>query len=57
MRQEICHLIHQVDAQFVILDTHMDTHATNDQEAHNGLHIMGNGMVALSLGVALFRPM
>ena len=57
MRQEICHLIHQIDAQFVILDTHMDTHATNDQEAHNGLHIMGNGMVALSLGVALFRPM
>ena len=56
MRQEIRHLVHQVDAQFVIIDADVDVHAADQQSSRRGLHLDGKGPVPVFFRLLLFGP-
>ena len=53
MRQEVAQLIHQVDAQLVVLDADVDVHAAHDEAAADAGEIVGELVIALLLRVAL----
>src|SRR5690606_23567567 len=47
MREEVAHLVHEVDAQLVILDRHVHVHAADDQAAADALHFLGEVLISL----------
>ena len=53
MRQEIADLVHQIDAQVLVIDADMDVHAADHQAPSQGLHVLGQFVVALFVGVEL----
>ena len=56
MRQEVAHLIHQIDAQVVVLDPDMYMHATDQQPPGHGLQIAGQGLIAVLVDKLLLLP-
>ena len=56
MRQEIARLVHQVDAQLVVVDADVHVHAADDEAAADAGQILGDGLVALALGRLLRAP-
>ncbi len=56
VRQEIRHLVHQVDAQFVVVDADMNVHAADEQSSRRRLHFDSQGVVTVFLRLLLFRP-
>ena len=57
MRQEIRGLIHQVNSQFVVIDTNMHMHAANNESPRSTLHLVSQVRVAFFLRVFLFGPL
>ena len=55
MRQEIRHLVHQVDAQLIVVNADMHMHATDDKAASSTLQFMGQLIVAVFFSVFLVR--
>ncbi len=55
MRHEIRDLIHQVDAQIVVVDAHVYVHSANHHPARRGLHLAGESVELLLLRVQLPR--
>ena len=55
MRQEICRLAEQVDAQILVLDADMHMHAADHQPARHLLQVAREHVVALLVGVLLAR--
>ena len=56
VRQEIARLVHQVDAQLVVVDADVHVHAADDEAAADAGQILGDGLVALALGRLLRAP-
>ena len=56
MRQEVARLVHQVDAQLVVVDADVHVHAADQQTAGDTLHVAGEYVVTLLVGVLLVRP-
>ena len=56
VRQKIRHLVHQIDAQFVIVDTDMNVHAADEQSSRRRLHFDSQGVVTVFLRLLLFGP-
>ncbi len=56
VRQEVRHLVHQVDAQFVVVDADVDVHAADEQAPRCSLHLDGQCVVAVLLRLLLFGP-
>lgn len=56
MRQEIRGLVHQVDAQVVVLDPDMDVAAADQHPPDDGSQILAQRVVALLAGVGLLAP-
>jgi len=56
MGQEVGDLIHQIQAQFVVVDADMHMHAADHQPPDNRLQVLGDDLIAFSLGRALFLP-
>ena len=56
VRQEIARLVHEVDAQLVVLDADVHVHAADDEAAADAGEVAGDGLVALALGRLLRAP-
>ena len=56
MRQEIGKLVEQVEAHRLVLDGDMNVHAADEQPARHDLHVPGDRVVALLVGVHLDVP-
>jgi hypothetical protein len=56
VRQEIGNLVHQIDAQIVVVDGHMDVLATHQKPASYVLQLLGQNVVALFVGFLLIAP-
>ena len=56
MREHVAHLVHEVDAQLVVVDADVDVHAADDETAHDLLKILLDGFVALLVGAPLLAP-
>ena len=56
MRQEITHLVHQVDTQCVVIDADVHMHATDDETPRGGLHLHRQLFVAIFFRVLLLDP-
>ncbi len=54
--QEVAHLVHQVDAQLLVLDADVDMHSTNQQPARRRLHFCRQVLIALQPSVMLLGP-
>ena len=54
--QEVGHLVHEVDAQFVVIDADVNVHAADQQAPGRGLHFDGQGVIPVLLRLFLFRP-
>ena len=56
MRQEIAGLVHQVDAQLVVLDADVHVHAADDEAPADAGQVLGDRLVAVALGRLLRAP-
>ena len=56
MRQEVGRLVHQVDAQLVVLDPGVDVHAADHHALRQRLHVAAEDDVALLVDPALVAP-
>ena len=56
MRQEIAGLVHQVDAQLVILDPDMDMRARDQHPPADPVKVASERIVAVAVGVVLVLP-
>ena len=56
VRQEVADLVHQVDAQVLVLDRGMDVHAADHLAPGQQPEVVGQRLVALLLGAALVGP-
>ena len=56
MRQEVAHLVHEVDPQLLVLDADMDMHAADEQTVGHGLHVVGEPLIALLVHIVLLPP-
>ena len=54
--QEVADLVHQIDAQVVVGDAHVDVHAANEQPPDRPLHVAREGVVPLLWDVVLLFP-
>lgn len=57
VRQVVGHLVHQVDAQIVVLDRDVDVESTDQKAPCQALEVAGQLVVALAVGVLLRVPM
>lgn len=57
MGEEVHDLVQQVDAQIVVVDADVHVHAADEQPPGHGLHVAGEHVVALLVGVDLFLPL
>jgi len=56
VRQEVAELVHQVDAQLVVLDAHVYVHAADQQPAGGALHLRRQRVVTFPVGGFLVQP-
>ena len=49
------HPVHHRDAQLIIINADVDMHATNHHPSSKSLQVIGDGVIALLVGVALNR--
>ena len=56
VRQEIARLVHEVDAQLVVLDADVHVHAADDEPAADAGEVAGDRLVAVALGRLLRAP-
>src|SRR5512144_1505114 len=56
MRQEVARLVHQVDAQLVVVDADVHMHTADQQTTGDTLHVASEYVVTLLVGVLLVRP-
>ena len=56
MGQEIGQLVQQLDAQIVIVNPDMDMHAAGQKPARHNLHVLGQGVITILVGMFLALP-
>jgi hypothetical protein len=56
VRQEVAHLVHQVDAQRIVIDADVHVHAADEQAPGSTLHFGRERIVAVFAGVFLLGP-
>ena len=56
MRQEVARLVHQVDAQLVVLDADVHVHAADDEAPADAGKVAGDRLVAVAVGRLLRAP-
>ena len=56
MREHVARLVHQVDAQIVVVDADVDVHAADDETPHHLLKVVLDRLVALLVGAFLLAP-
>ena len=56
VRQEVARLVHEVDAQLVVVDAGVHVHAADDEAPADAGEVAGNGLVAGALGGLLRTP-
>src|SRR5690606_38752563 len=54
--QEVAELIHQIDAQLLVLDADVHMHAADQEAARSRLHLLEERVIARTLGMLLARP-
>ena len=56
MRQEVRHLVHQVDPELVVFDTDVHVHSADHETPRCRLHLHGECLIAVLLGLLLLPP-
>ena len=54
--EHVAHLVHEIDAQIVVVDADVDVHAADHEASYHLLEIVLDRLVALLLGTPLLAP-